>query len=376
MDGVMASALEGCVRARAEEFGFTLNDAQRSALMALQEMTGRLSVPSSVVDGLPGARWLRRLRRPTPVQGVYLCGDVGQGKSFVMDAFYDCAPIERRARLHFHAFMQAMHDRLVALKGRRNPLALVAADLAREVRLLCLDEFQITDIGDAMLIRGLLHELFTRGVAIVMTSNSEPADLYPNGLQRDRFLPTIALIKANMVVVPFTGDEDYRLSGAEGVIGVSEQLFPALFRALTTDGGEGDAADGSTAPAAALLATAGRRLHARCYRNGVAWFDFAELCDANLGKADYLALAGQVHTLLLSGVRQFDETSLDSACRFMWLVDTLYDHEVTLICSAAVPIQHLGHDGLLDGAFRRVRSRLTEMQSCAEGLVWGDRAVP
>ncbi|WP_197490323.1 cell division protein ZapE [Halothiobacillus diazotrophicus] len=375
MDGVMASSLECCVRARAEEFGFTLNDAQRSALMALQEMTGRLSVPSSVVDGLPGARWLRRVRRPMPVQGVYLCGDVGRGKSFLMDAFYDCVPIERRARLHFHAFMQAMHERLAPLKGRRNPLALVAADLAREVRLLCLDEFQITDIGDAMLIRGLLQELFTRGVAIVMTANSEPAGLYPNGLQRERFLPTIALIKANMVVVPFTGDEDYRLAGsAEGAFGVSEQAFPALFRALTTDSGDG--ADVSMQAGTTLQASAGRSLQARCYRNGVAWFDFAELCAANLGKADYIALAGQVHTLLLSGVRQFDETSLDSACRFMWLVDTLYDHEVTLICSAAVPIQHLGHDGLLDGAFRRVRSRLTEMQSCVEGLVWGERAVP
>jgi cell division protein ZapE len=357
--GAMSShEVERCVQRQADQLGFTLDSSQRAALAALQLMARQLSRSSSP-SRFPPVRLLRRLTRPAPVRGVYLCGGVGRGKSFVMNAFFSCVPIEHKQRVHFHPFMQDIHARLTQLKGRVNPLAQVAKDISRQVRLLCLDEFHITDIADAMLIRGLLHGLFARGVAIVMTSNSEPAALYPNGLQRDQFLPTIAMIKAHMDVVPFVSDTDYRLQVAEQMMenpvltGLSEQALPEIFRTLADGGGMQNT----------RLLVEGRAVMARCHADGVAWFDFSELCDGARGKADYIELARRFHTILLSGVRPFDQDSLAQACRFMWLVDALYDRGVKLIFSAAVPLVPLGHDDLLDGAFQRVLSRLAEMQS-------------
>ncbi|HUX81796.1 MAG TPA: cell division protein ZapE [Halothiobacillus sp.] len=354
--------VENCVQRQADQHGFALDASQRAAVAALQRMAQQLSRSSSPAR-FPPARLLRRLRRPTPVRGVYLCGGVGRGKSFVMNAFFSCVPIEHKQRVHFHQFMQDVHARLTQLKGRVNPLAQVAKDISRQVRLLCLDEFHITDIADAMLIRGLLHGLFARGVAIVMTSNSEPAALYPNGLQREQFLPTIAMIKAHMDVVPFVSDVDYRLQIAGQMTenpaltnGLSELAFPEIFRTLAAEDGTQNT----------HLLVEDRAVMVRCHANGVAWFDFSELCEGARGKADYIELARRFHTILLSGVRPFDEDSLAQARRFMWLVDALYDRGVKLIFSAAVPLAQLGHDDLLDGAFQRVRSRLVEMLAHAD----------
>lgn len=364
--------VEHCVHRQADEHGFALDASQRAAVAALQRMTGQLLSRSSFPATFPPARLLHRLARRKPVQGVYLCGGVGRGKSFVMNSFFSCVSIEHKQRVHFHLFMQDVHARLTQLKGRSNPLAQIAKDISCRVRLLCLDEFHITDIADAMLIRGLLHGLFVRGVAVVMTSNSEPAGLYPNGLQREQFLPTIAMIKAHMDVVPFVSDVDYRLHRSAQMAdapspahGLTEQAFPEIFRALANGDGV------SNEP----LLVEGRIVTARGYADGVVWFDFSELCDRARGKEDYSALARHFHTILLSGVRSLDQDSLAQARRFMWLIDVLYDQGVKLILSASVPLAQLGHDDLLDGAFQRVRSRLVEMQAHTEVAQPMDREV-
>jgi cell division protein ZapE len=305
---------------------------------------------------------LRHLVKPRPVRGLYLWGAVGRGKSFVMDAFFACVPLEQKQRIHFHHFMREIHARLALLNGQANPLARVAREISRHVRLLCLDEFHITDITDAMLMRGLLQGLFDHGVAVVVTSNAAPEALYRNGLQRSEFLSTIALIKDRMEVVNLDGGGDYRLNALEqaGVYHTplnerADQALEAIFRAQV--GGEGEQG--------AKLQVDGRVIVARHLGNDVAWFDFGELCVGPRSKTDYIELAGRFHTMLLSGVPQFDQHSLAQARRFLWLVDEFYDRRIKLVLSAAVPLAKLGQAALLDGEFERVLSRLAEMQSHA-----------
>ncbi len=348
----------GCLNRQAARRGLTLNVAQLAAIAELQRLHDDLLRPAPLRKlGLLG-----RLVRPRPIRGLYLWGAVGRGKSFVMDAFFACVPLKHKQRVHFHPFMQEIHGRLAAMKGQANPLEKVAREIARHVRLLCLDEFHITDITDAMLIRGLLQGLFEQGVAVVVTANAAPDELYRNGLQRGQFLPTIALIKASMALVEFDGDRDYRLDALEKA-GVyhspldmhSAAALEAIFRELADDEGEQNTA----------LAIESRAIAARRQAPGIAWFEFGELCLGPRGQADYIALAGLFSTVLLSGVPQFDPHSLASARRFVWLVDAFYDRRVKLILSAAVPLAELGQADLLDGAFARTLSRLTEMQSHA-----------
>ncbi len=338
--------------------GLILDPSQLAAATELQRLRDALLQPSPFQH----VSLLRHLLRPHSVRGIYLWGAVGRGKSFLMDAFFACAPLERKKRLHFHHFMQDIHARLATLKGQTDPLAQVARDLSRHIRLLCLDEFHITDIADAMLMRGLLQGLFDQGVAVVATSNAEPDALYRNGLQRGQFLPTIALIRARMAVVHLDKGEDYRLRAIEqaGVYHApldedAEQALEAIFSKLAGAGSEKNAS----------LEIEGRPIVARYQSAGVAWFDFGELCAAPRSKADYIELARRFHTLLLSGVPQFDPHSLAQARRFLWLVDEFYDRRVRLILSAAVPLAQLGEAGLFDGEFERALSRLAEMQSHA-----------
>jgi cell division protein ZapE len=338
--------------------GLTLDPSQLAAATELQRLQNALLQPPPFQHVI----LLRHLLRPRSVRGIYLWGAVGRGKSFLMDAFFACAPLEHKKRLHFHHFMQDIHARLATLKGQTDPLAQVARDISRHVRLLCLDEFHITDIADAMLMRGLLQGLFDQGVTAVVTSNAEPDALYRNGLQRGQFLPSIALIKERMAVVHLDRGEDYRLRAIEqaGIYHAphdvdAEQALEAIFNKLAGAGGEKNAS----------LEIEGRSIVVRCQSAGVAWFDFGELCAAPRSKADYIELARRFHTLLLSGVPQFDVHSLAQARRFLWLVDELYDRRVRLILSAAVPLAQLGPAELLDGEFERALSRLAEMQSHA-----------
>ncbi|PWB55357.1 MAG: cell division protein ZapE [Nitrosomonadales bacterium] len=347
-----------CLERQADARGLALDASQLAAATGLQRLHDELLQPSPFLH----VSLLRHLVRPRLLRGLYLWGGVGRGKSFVMDAFFDCIPLEHKRRLHYHRFMQEIHARLAVLKGQRDPLSSVARELARHVRLLCLDEFHISDITDAMLMRGLLQGLCGHGVALVMTSNSAPDDLYRNGLQRARFLPAIALIKERLEVIHLDGGEDYRLLALEqaGLYhvpcdGQSEQALSGIFHELARGV---DECPGS-------MQISGRKVQVRCEGAGVAWFDFHELCNTPRSKADYIELAGRYQTLLLSGVPQFDAQRLAEARRFLWLVDELYDRRVKLVLSAAVPLAHLGKNGLLDGEFERVASRLAEMQSRA-----------
>ncbi|BCB26157.1 cell division protein ZapE [Sulfurimicrobium lacus] len=354
----MSTEILACLQSRADERGVVLDAPQRSAACQLQRLHDDLVQPSAILD----SRLLRHVLKPRPVLGLYLWGAVGRGKSFLMDAFFSCVPLKHKRRMHFHHFMQEVHDRLAAMKGQSDPLTRLAREFSRQVRLLCLDEFHINDITDAMLMRGLLQGLLDRGVALVVTSNAEPDSLYRNGLQRGQFLPTIALIKQRMEVVRLDGGADYRLGALEqaGIYHTplderADQALEAIF--LEQAGSEGE--KGSR------LEVAGRMIKSRRQGGGVAWFEFAELCGGPRSKADYIELAGCFHTLLLSGVPQFDSQSLAQARRFLWLVDEFYDRRVKLVLSAAVPLGRLGPSSLFDGEFERALSRLAEMQSHA-----------
>lgn len=347
-----------CLERQADARGVVLDPAQRAAEVHF------LGISTGLQQATPfaGIPLLRHLVRPRPIRGVYLWGGVGRGKSFLMDAFFQCISLEHKRRVHFHHFMQDVHARLALLKGQSDPLARVARELAQHVRLLCLDEFHISDITDAMLMRGLLQGLCDQGVALVMTSNSAPDGLYRNGLQRARFLPTIDLIKERLEVVHLDGGEDYRLHALEqaGLYHVAdgtstELIFPGIFRelALGVEDKQG------------RLQLSGRDVHVRSAGSGVVWFDFRELCETPRNKADYIELARRFQTLLLSGVPQFDAQKLGAARRFLWLVDELYDRRVKLVISATVPLAELGKNTLLEGEFERVSSRLAEMQSHA-----------
>lgn len=356
----MSSGAEfiACLERQADSRGLALDFSQRAAIGQLQRLHDELlqSPPFRHIS------LLRHLLKPRPVRGLYLWGAVGRGKSFMMDAFFSCVPVEQKRRVHFHHFMQEIHARLASLKGQSDPLERVAREISRHVRLLCLDEFHITDIADAMLMRGLLKGLLDHGVALVVTSNAEPDVLYRNGLQRGQFLPTIALIKECMEVAHLDGGGDYRLSALEqaGVYHTplnegAEQGMEAIFRDQAGGEGEQDA----------LLQVDGRVIVARKMGLGVAWFDFGELCGGPRSKADYIELAGRFHTMLISGVPQFDNQSLAQAKRFLWLVDEFYDRRLKLILSAAVPLAQLGSAAMFGGEFERALSRLAEMQSHA-----------
>ncbi len=316
------------------------------------------------------AGWRARLglgRRPKAEapQGLYLYGSVGRGKSMLMDLFFAGAPLDKKRRVHFHAFMAEVHDRLHAWrqesKGRKSdPLPELAAAIAEEVWLLCFDEFVVVNIADAMILGRLFEALFDRGVVVVATSNFPPDRLYEGGLQRERFLPFIALLKARLDLLDLGAGTDYRLARLKELpvfhtplgAAATAQLDEA-FRRLT---------EGATAQPTSLTVK-GRRLAIPAAARGVARLDFAALCARPLGAEDYLALATHFHTLILDGVPRLDAGQRNEARRFMTLVDALYEHRVNLVMAADAPPEALydGPDGAFE--FQRTVSRLNEMQA-------------
>jgi cell division protein ZapE len=350
------------IRHHAEEHGFALDAAQTAALPRFERLYEDL-VGLERLD----APLIRLLARKRVVRGLYLWGGVGRGKSFLMDSFFNCAPTARKRRIHFHRFMQQVHRGLAALQGQAEPLAALARDTARETRLLCLDEFHITDITDAMLMRRLLEGLFEQGVVLVTTSNFAPDALYEHGLQRGQFLPAIELIKRHLDVVNVDNGTDYRLRELEkaGVYhteaDADARLEQAFIGVARHESAEGDA-----------LEIEGRPVRVRRHARGVAWFDFAELCDGPRGKPDYIELARRYHTVLMSGVPRFGPPDADRLRRFVWLVDEFYDRRVKLILAAAAPAERLIEEARDGDAFQahlnaslreRLASRLTEMQT-------------
>jgi len=346
----------------AAEHGFTLDASQLKAVEQLERLYEDLIGLEKMESLL-----VRLLARKKVVKGLYLWGGVGRGKSFLMDSFFNCAPVEKKRRIHFHRFMQEVHQRMNALTGQAEPLAGVARDVAKDARLLCLDEFHITDITDAMLMRKLLDGLMEQGVVVLTTSNFEPDALYLHGLQRQQFLPAIDLIKQNFDIVNVDDGVDYRLRELEkaGVYHLgadADERMAREFMAIARHDVSGEME----------LDIEGRAVPVRRHARDIAWFDFAALCDGPRGKPDYIELSKRYHTVMVSNVPCFGRGMADKLRRFVWMIDEFYDRRVKLILSASVPAEQLIADADEGDAFQanlnaslkdRLVSRLTEMQT-------------
>jgi len=301
----------------------------------------------------------KMLIRPELPKGLYLWGGVGRGKSFLMDSFYAVVPLTRKTRLHFHEFMRGVHRQLEELKGMADPLDELAKRMAKRYRLICFDEFHVSDVADAMMLYRLLDQLFKDGVQFVMTSNYHPDTLYPDGLHRDRLLPAIALLKDKLEILNVDAGMDYRQRTMEAVEVYHTPLSADADRALRKAFSE-LAAVPDESP---VLRIEQRELKALRRADGVVWFDFATLCGGPRSQNDYLELASRFHTVILSGVPAMTPRMASEARRFTWLIDVLYDHSVKLLMSAEVEPTQLYVDGPMANEFARTVSRITEMQS-------------
>ncbi|HTT07976.1 MAG TPA: cell division protein ZapE [Gammaproteobacteria bacterium] len=340
--------------------GFTADPMQRRVVDHLQQLYQVLCHPPAA----PRRSWWQELlgKEATPayIPGLYLWGGVGRGKTHLVDIFHECLPFEEKARVHFHSFMQRIHRELKSLKKIHHPLRHVAQGLAQEARVLCLDEFHVADITDAMLLGHLLRALFEHGVTLVATSNEPPDKLYWGGLQRERFLPAIRLIKAHTRVMYMDNDTDYRLRALEKaeiyhapLDAAAEQSLRRGFDSVAPEPGKADGA----------LEIEGRMIPTVRQADGVAWFEFEALCGGPRSAADYMEIARCYQTVLLANVPRMDDRNNDAARRFIHLVDEFYDHGVKLIVSAAAQPQALYQGERLAKLFERTQSRLVEMQS-------------
>ena len=299
------------------------------------------------------------ISRPPIPRGVYMHGGVGRGKSFLMDCFFNAVPLQRKTRLHFHEFMREVHRELAELQGVVNPLDELGKRISLRFRLICFDEFHVSDITDALILHRLLEALFANRVSIVATSNFAPDDLYPNGLHRDRMLPAIELLKERLEVISVDNGVDYRQSTFEQLEIYHTPLGAAADAAMERAFEQlAEARDESP-----VLKIEHREIIARRRAGGVVWFDFRRLCGGPRSQNDYLELSTQFHTVLLSDVPQMSPRLASEARRFTWLVDVLYDRRVKLILSAAVPAEELYTEGPLANEFPRTVSRLREMRS-------------
>ena len=331
--------------------------AQHAALAELDRI--HLGLLDSAEDG-----WLDRLssfwKKPEPVKGLYFWGGVGRGKTFLVDLFYDGLPIKQKYRTHFHRFMRSVHERLREHQGQSDPLAKIAQEWRSNLRVLVLDEFFVTDIGDAMLLARLLERLFAEGVTLVTTSNTAVENLYLNGLQRESFLPAIGLLQRFCVELYAEGTEDYRMRALT--------RSPVYRAPLATDSDEWLATrwnelSGGQPAKPGNIEIEGRKIPVRGRGESIAWFDFAALCEGPRGPSDYIEIAHEFNTVLLGGIPAFDRLNEDAARRFVNLIDELYDRHVNLVCTASTSPIELYTGQRLQGAFERTASRLIEMQS-------------
>jgi cell division protein ZapE len=343
--------------------------AQAKVVAHLQDLWERLRGYDPRPAPASGGGLLSRLRRRSHSEeyvptGLYLLGEVGRGKSMLMDLFFETADVARKQRIHFHRFIQNVHTRIHAWKKAHpnvsDPIPALANHIAGNSALLCFDEFQVNDIADAMILGRLFHALFDRGVVVVTTSNTAPDDLFKGQPGRDAFLPFIALIKQRLDVVVMDGGRDYRRERMRGLrtwhVPADEMAHRELdkaFRRLT----------GGSAIRPVTLTVMGRELVVPQASDGVARFDFDSLCNKALGAGDYLAIATNFHTLVLDGIPRLSPDNYDQARRFIVLVDTLYDHRVKLIASADATPDRLYEHGRNAKMFERTASRLDEMQS-------------
>ncbi|MCL1038601.1 AFG1 family ATPase [Shewanella submarina] len=341
---------------------FSHDPAQENAVRALQRLYDDLTRPSETQSVLTRFKQVLGFAKPEPVVGLYLWGGVGRGKTYLMDTFYDALPFDNKLRAHFHRFMHRVHGELELLKGTQDPLPKIATKMAAQYKVICFDEFFVSDITDAMLLGTLFEALFAEGVVLVATSNIIPDELYRNGLQRARFLPAIALINKHCEVINVDSGVDYRLRTLEQAeiyhFPLDEQADCNLLKYFDQLAPESEV---STEP----LEIEGRHFPIRQQAQGVLLADFRALCDGPRSQRDYMELARLYHTVLLSGVEQMGaaQTGDDIARRFLALVDEFYERNVKLIISSEVSLEALYTNGQLEFEFRRCRSRLTEMQS-------------
>ena len=335
--------------------GYQSDPAQERAVAALQ----RCADDWAQYKTKRSSALKKLVNHPDIPRGVYMYGGVGRGKSFLMDCFFNAVPLKRKVRLHFHEFMREVHRELASLQGTADPLDVLGARIAKRYKLICFDEFHVADITDAMILHRLLAAMFANGVGFVTTSNFKPDELYPNGLHRDRILPAIALLNDRLEVINVDNGTDYRGRTMEQV-----QLYH------TPLGPQADAAMSAAFDRLAevrdedpVLHIESREIVARRKAGGVVWFDFRTLCGGPRSQNDYLEIATQFHTVLLSDVPHMPVSMASPARRFTWLIDVLYARRVKLILSAAVPPEALYTEGPLVHEFPRTVSRLNEMQS-------------
>ena len=295
----------------------------------------------------------RSLLSPDVPKGIYIWGGVGRGKTFLMDGFYACLPYRRKRRIHFHNFMAEVHHRMKQLATSDDPLIALSDSIAKSTRLLCLDEFHVDDIADAMILGRLISALFERGVVLITTSNYPPTGLYPHGLQRQNFLPAITLLERELKVLNLGSGDDYRMQAGDSDLRYivpadthSELVMNTMFERLNT----GNEYNEYPIPAKMISPNA-------------IWFDFKELCGGAHGQSDYLDIAHRYRTVFLSGIPKLTAEHSAAARRFTWLIDVLYDNNVQLVASAATSPEEIYTEGTGAGEFSRTASRLVEMQS-------------
>ena len=362
----MNTSVQQAYEAELQTRGFQSDPAQQRAVDALD----RCARDWAAYKDKRSNAFKKLINRPDVPRGVYMYGGVGRGKSFLMDCFFNAVPIRRKVRLHFHEFMREVHRELAALQGTVNPLDVLGERISKRYKLICFDEFHVADITDAMILHRLLVSLFENGVGFVTTSNFRPDDLYPGGLHRDRILPAIALLNERLEVLNVDNGTDYRRRTLEKVRLYHTPLGPEADAEMEIAFNQlAEVQDGDP-----LLHIEMREIRARRRAGGVVWFDFKELCGGPRSQNDYLEIASQFHTVLLSNVPYMPVNMASPARRFTWLVDVLYDRRVKLILSAAVPPEALYTEGPLAHEFPRTVSRLNEMQS-AEFLALERRTV-
>lgn len=337
------------------EKGYRADSAQMAAITRLQKYYDEWIQ----FKDKRSSRLKKFLNRPEVPRGVYMWGGVGRGKSFLMDSFYLTVPVQRKTRIHFHEFMRSVHLQLQQISKEADPLDKVATQIAEKYRLICFDEFHVSDIADAMILYRLLQRLFDLGVSFVMTSNYEPSKLYPDGLHRDRILPAIKLIQDRMDVMNVDTGVDYRRRTLEQV-----KLF---YTPLTSEtNAELRKTFDSLAPNRlndSMVHIENREIPTVAVGNKVVWFDFATLCGGPRSQNDYLEIANRFHTVILSDIPKMEPKHASEARRFTWLIDVFYDHKVKLIMSAATEPENLYVEGVQASEFHRTVSRIVEMQS-------------
>ncbi|MCF6319283.1 MAG: AFG1 family ATPase [Proteobacteria bacterium] len=338
--------------------GFVSDKSQETAVLHTQALYEQLLQPPKAIPRR-NFFFLKSLKTQ-PIKGLYFWGGVGRGKSYLIDAFYDCLPFKEKKRIHFNHFMQDIHSKLKHLPKTPDPLILVAQALATKYRVICIDEFHVDDITDAMIMASFLHALFEQRVTLLFTSNTSPDRLYLNGLQRNRFLPAIDLIKERTKIIKLDNETDYRLGLSEKhkIFHVSEARHSdKIMQQHLAEFGFSSADNKDT------IQINGRSIRCRARDEQLIWFDFKELCQTARSSSDYIVIAKRFKRILVSDILAMDDSHNDIVQRFIQLIDALYDHRVKLIATAALKPELLYQGKSLAFPFKRTLSRLFEMRS-------------